>query len=75
MQRLGDYVKAYRILRGLNQTEFGKLISRGQSRISELELGGRPGLGELLAISALIGVSLDDLAAGMSREAGQEEER
>jgi transcriptional regulator with XRE-family HTH domain len=75
MQRLGDYMRAYRILRGLNQTGFGKLIGRGQSRISELELGGRPGLVELLAISALIGVSLDDLAAGMSREAGQEEER
>lgn len=61
MDRLPQWIRAFRLVHKQNQTEFGKLIDRKQSRVSELERGAPPSLDELRALRRVLGRSLDEM--------------
>ena len=70
---IGETLKRYRKETGLTQKELADRLNSSQNTISQYESGKRtPTVKKLLAISMLLGCSMDELTAGHSAKAGAE---
>lgn len=72
---LEEKLTALRKKKGLSQLELAEALGVSRQAVSRWEVGvSAPGIENLLALSRLYGVPLDELAGGPTREVGPEAE-
>lgn len=63
---LSENIRTARLKAGYNQTELAKAVHVTQGAVSQWEKGlTRPDTEQLIAISQFLGISIDELTAGM----------